>query len=265
MNGRDRKLGMNRRIPRRDFLNGVAVGLGGAVAGGRFSTLGWLGEGTDEKFPQDRHDYYPPILTGMRGSHDGSFEAAHSLRDGDFWKKNRADGGRKEEFDLVIVGGGMSGLAAAYFHRKSNPSGTVLILDNHDDFGGHAKRNEFHVGGRMLLANGGTVAIETPFPYSKDAAGLLAELGIDPPALEAKCLDRKVYKGLQAAVFFDKETFGTDRLVVGSPGGRFGARAEKAPTWAEFLAKTPLAANVQRDIIRLQENQVDYLPNLSSD
>jgi spermidine dehydrogenase len=235
------------------------------VAGGRFSTLGWLTEGADEKFPQDRHDYYPPILTGMRGSHDGSFEAAHSLRDGDFWKKNRADSGRKEEFDLVIVGGGMSGLAAAYFYRRSSPSGTVLILDNHDDFGGHAKRNEFHVGGRLLLANGGTVAIESPFPYSKEAAGLLAELGIDPPALEAQCLDRSVYKGLKTAVFFDKETFGTDRLVVGSPGGRLGAKTEKAATWKEFLAKTPLTANVQRDIIRLQEGKVDYLPDLSSD
>ncbi len=265
MTSSDRKLGMNRRIQRRDFLNGVAVGIGGAVAGGRFPALAWLAEGADEKFPQDRPDYYPPTLTGMRGSHDGSFEAAHSLRDGEFWTKNKAAGGKKEEFDLVVVGGGMSGLAAAYLYRKSNPSGTVLILDNHDDFGGHAKRNEFHVGGRMLLANGGTVAIETPFPYSKDAAGLLAELGIDPPALEAKCLDRNVYKGLKAAVFFDKETFGTDRLVVGSPGGRFGARAEKAPTWAEFLAKTPLAPNVQRDIIRLQEDKVDYLPNLSSD
>jgi spermidine dehydrogenase len=171
-----------------------------------------------------------------------------------------------ETYDLVVVGGGISGLAAAYFYRKSNPSGKVLILDNHDDFGGHAKRNEFHPRGRMLLANGGTVAIESPFPYSKEARGLLTELGIDPAALEAKCLDREVYKGLKTAVFFDKETFGTDRLVVGSPGGRFGATGgENTSSWTEFLARTPLSAEVQRDILRLQEAKSDYLPGLSSE
>src|SRR5262249_14158365 len=133
------------------------------------------------------------------------------------------------EFDVVIVGAGISGLAAAYFYRKSNPSGTVLILDNHDDFGGHAKRNELQVGGRTLLANGGTVAIESPFPYSKEARGLLSELGIDPAALEAKCLDRNVYKRLKTAFFFDKETFGTDRLVVGWPSGGFAGSAPDSP------------------------------------
>ena len=52
---------------------------------------------------------------------------------------------RGEEFDLVVVGGGISGLAAAYFYRQARPNARILILDNHDDFGGHAKRNEFHV------------------------------------------------------------------------------------------------------------------------
>jgi len=262
----DRELGMNRPIPRRDFLNGVAIGLGGALASGGFPGLEWIAEAAEEPFAQDKPGYYPPALTGMRGSHDGSFESAHALRDGNFWKSAGRLTNTGETFDLVIVGGGISGLAAAYFYRKSNPSGKVLILDNHDDFGGHAKRNEFHPRGRMLLANGGTVAIESPFPYSKEARGLLTELGIDPAALEAKCLDREVYKGLKTAVFFDKETFGTDRLVVGSPGGRFGgATGENSSSWTEFLAKTPLSADAQRDIVRLQEAKADYLPGLSSD
>jgi len=266
MSTRDRDLGMNRGIPRRDFLNGVAIGVGGALAGGAFPGLEWIAEAAEEQFAQDKPGYYPPTLTGMRGSHDGSFESAHAERDGNFWKSAGPPTNTGETFDLVVVGGGISGLAAAYFYRKSNPSGKVLILDNHDDFGGHAKRNEFHPRGRMLLANGGTVAIESPFPYSKEARGLLTELGVDPAALEAKCLDREVYKGLKAAVFFNKETFGTDRLVVGSPGGRFGAATgENSPSWAEFLARTPLSAEVQRDIVRVQEAKVDYLPGLSSD
>jgi len=266
MSKQDRELGMNRRIPRRDFLNGVAIGVGGALASGGFPGLEWIAEAAEEQFAQDKPGYNPPTLTGMRGSHDGSFESAHALRDGDYWKNADRPTSTGETFDLVVVGGGISGLAAAYFYRKSNPSGKVLVLDNHDDFGGHAKRNEFHPRGRILLANGGTVAIESPFPYSKEARGLLTELGIDPAALEAKCLDREVYKGLKTGVFFDKETFGTDRLVVGSPGGRFGTAAgETTPSWTEFLAKTPLSADVQRDVVRLQEAKTDYLPGLSSD
>jgi len=73
------------------------------------------------------------------------------------------------EYDLVIVGGGISGLAAAYFGGQKIPNARILILDNHDDFGGHAKRNELRAAGRMLLANGGTWAIESPFAYSKVA------------------------------------------------------------------------------------------------
>ncbi len=262
----DRNLGMNRCIPRRDFLNGVATGVGGALASGGFPALEWIAEAAEEQFAQDKPGYYPPTLTGMRGSHDGSFESAHEVRDGNFWKSAGRPTSTGETFDLVVVGGGISGLAAASFYRRSNPSGKVLILDNHDDFGGHAKRNEFHPRGRMLLSNGGTVAIESPFPYSKEARGLLTELGIDPAALEAKCLDREVYKGLKTAVFFDKETFGTDRLVVGSPAGRFGAASgENSSSWAEFLVKTPMSADVQRDIVRLQEAKTDYLPGLSSD
>jgi spermidine dehydrogenase len=262
----DRDLGMNRAIPRRDFLNGVSIAVGAALTRGGFPGLEWIADGPEEQFPQDKPGYYPPALTGMRGSHDGSFESAHLLRDGDFWKNNPHSTSTGETFDLVVVGGGISGLAAAYFYRKNNTSAKILILDNHDDFGGHAKRNEFHHRERMLLANGGTVAIESPLPYSKEAHGLLSELGIDPAALEAKCLDREVYKGLKASVFFNKETFGADRLVVGLPAGRLAPQgAANATSWAEFVAKTQLPEAVQRDIVRVQEGKVDYLPGLSSD
>ena len=257
----DKQLGMDRSIARRDFLNGAAVAVGSSLAGGFLPGLEWIAEGA-EQFAQDKPGYYPPTLTGMRGSHDGSFEAAHSERDGSFWKQAGSPIETGETYDLVVAGGGISGLAAAYFCRKQNPSARVLILDNHDDFGGHAKRNEFHVNSRMLLANGGTVSIESPFPYSAEARGLLTELGIEPAKFEEQHDDSKVYKGLKSAYFFDKETFGTDRLVVGGPTqyGRQGG-----VSWPDFLAKTPLSEAVQREIIRLQEAKVDYPPGLSSD
>ena len=171
----DHGLGMGQPIARRDFLNGVAIAAG-SIASGMLPGI------VTEVFAngaaaQDRPSYYPPRLTGLRGSHPGSFEMAHELRDGNLQLPASV---RAETYDLVIVGGGISGLSAAYFYRERNPSARILILDNHDDFGGHAKRNEFELGGRMELMNGGTLEIDSPRPYSVVAARLLRKLGVDP-------------------------------------------------------------------------------------
>jgi spermidine dehydrogenase len=257
---RDPELGMTRDITRRDFLNGIALGVGGALASPWLAGL--LPAQTPAPSGQDRLGYYPPGLTGMRGSHPGAYETAHALRDGAFWEKAGKAAETGEEYDLIVVGGGLSGLAAAYYYRKqAGRSSRILILDNHDDFGGHAKRNEFHLHGRTLLTNGGTFAIESPFPFSKEARGLLTELGIDPPALEEKCGDREAYSDLGLAYFFDKETFATERLVSNAPGGFYGPQRGSGK-WAEFLARTPLSAQVQQDILRIEEAKVDYMPDL---
>ena len=254
---RDRHLGMHRDITRRDFLNGIALGAGGVLASSWLGSL--LAAQISEAASQDHPGYYPPTLQGMRGSHPGAFEVAHALRDGTFWENAGKPVETGEEYDLVIVGGGIGGLAAAYFYRKqAGPSARVLILDNHDDFGGHAKRNEFHLGGRMLLTNGGTVSIESPFPYSKEARGLLADLGIDPPALEKKYAGNGTFGGLGFGYFFDKETFGSERLVTNAPGGFYG-RQGASGKWADFLTRTPLSAQAQKDIARIQEDKTDYM------
>ena len=262
---RDRDLGMDRPITRRDFLDGVAVAIGTI---GAASLSGTANAAT--AFPQDRPGYDPPTLTGMRGSHDGSYDYAHALRDGRNVLKSGALTNTRETWDLVIVGGGISGLAAAYFYRAKNPGAKILILDNHDDFGGHAKRNEFRPGGSLFITNGGTAGIESPFDYSNEARGLLTELGIEPEALaaaSAKLADRTAFQGLQNATYFDKETFGQDRLVVGTPGGGRGGRGGRggapAVTWKEYLAKTPFSPQAQADIARLEEERVDYMAGLS--
>ena len=138
-----------------------------------------LGLPAAEEFaPEKAPGYYPPALTGLRGSHKGSYEAAHDLKDGFFERTPPLDTG--ESYDLVVVGAGISGLSAAHFFRKTAGAGAkVLILDNHDDFGGHARRNEFNEGGRLLVSYGGTLAIDSPAPYSAVAKGLISELGID--------------------------------------------------------------------------------------
>ncbi len=246
----DRDLGESRPIPRRDFLQGALVGAATALTGPLLKAYAAdVGAAA-----QDRPGYYPPQLTGMRGSHPGAFESAHALRDG---TKPEAGTDSGEVYDLVVVGGGISGLSAAHFYRaQTSGRARILILDNHDDFGGHAKRNEFQIAGRTLLMNGGTLEIDSPRPYDAAAAGLIKELGIDVAALRKKVEQRDFYRGLgmQPGYFFDQETFGADKLVVG---------AGVVPA-AKLLADAPLSAAARADFVRLIEGNVDYLPGLSS-
>ena len=129
-----------------------------------------------------------------------------------------------------------------------------MILDNHDDFGGHAKRNEFDLAGHLELMNGGTLGIDSPRPYSAVAEGLLRELGIDVRALSQECEDHEFYPhlGLMQGAFFDRETFGADRLVVGR--GKLPVK-----TWT---AAAPLSERAKQDIERVEEGENDYLPDV---
>jgi spermidine dehydrogenase len=241
----DRNLGEDRAIPRRDFLQGVLVGAATALTGPLLQA-----HAADAGAP----GYYPPLLNGMRGSHPGSFENAHALRDG---RQPETGGDTGETYDLVVVGGGISGLSAAHFYRaQTSKAARILVLDNHDDFGGHAKRNEFQIGGRTLLLNGGTMLIDSPRPYDAPAAALIKELGIDVAALK-KREQGGFYSdhGLQRGLFFDKETFGADKLVVG---------AGVIPA-AKLLGDAPLSEQARRDYVRLNEGSVDYMPGLTSD
>jgi spermidine dehydrogenase len=190
----------------------------------------------------------------MRGSHPGSFEAAHALRDG---QPAPAPTDTGEQYDLIVVGAGISGLAAAHFYRMHARSSRILILDNHDDFGGHAKRNEFDLGNRLNLMNGGTLEIDSPRPYGPVAAGLLKTLGVDVAKLikSTQHLEYYDHLGLQSGAFFDRETFGSDKLVVGT-----GKR-----TLAQAITQAPLSELARKQIVELETGRIDYLPGLSSD
>jgi len=256
-NDRDRDLGMGCPITRRDFLNGVSIAIGASILGANPAWVEAFGVPEQAFAPEKDPGYYPPAKTGMRGSHDGSWEVAHALRDGKEWPDVVPD---KESYDLIVVGGGLSGLATAYFYRKfAGPKSKILNLDNHDDFGGHAKRNEFRAGNRLLLGYGGTQSIESPGHYSKVAIGLLRELGIDVQRFY-KYYDQKLYESmhLQEATFFDKETFGVDRLVVETGAHYFGPNFS-----TESVSQLPIADEAKRDIVRLHEATVEYMSGLT--
>jgi spermidine dehydrogenase len=235
----DQELGLNRPIARRDFIGGVAVA----------ATAAGLGMPAMAQSIVD----YPPLKSGLRGQYPGSFETAHMARDGNFAGAMAADDSG-EHYDLVIVGGGLSGLSAAYFYRQAlGADRKILILDNHDDFGGHAKRNEYRHNGRTILAYGGTMSIESPFPYSFTSKKMLADLGVDLASYER--FETKAYAGLGNATFFDRQHFAGDRLVTGT-----GSKP-----WPQFFAEAPLSAAVRADLTRLFTDRRDYLPGLSPD
>jgi spermidine dehydrogenase len=167
----------------------------------------------------------------------------------------------------VVVGAGLSGLASACLYRKeAGPGARILLLDNHDDFGGHAKRNEFRQGGAMRLAHGGTFAIDSPAPYSPFAKSFIHDLGIDVGKW-AVANDRAIYssRGLERGLFFDKDTFGRD-VLTSNPleRDRRGQSDREAAAWKRFRREAPLSEGAKRDLERLLFEKKDYLPGLSS-
>jgi spermidine dehydrogenase len=248
---------LKRPITRRDFLNGAALAL---AAGATLSPRDLLaleqGPAAAGGLPKE---YYPPVLTGMRGSHDGSFEVAHALA----WRGQKPSETTRldESYDLVIVGGGLSGLAAAYLYRQqAGPDSRILILDNHDDFGGHAKRNEFHVEGRMLLGAGGSTNLE-PFNFSDNVDRLLKEIGVDLEKLDAAREPEYMLAeiGSSYGLFLNAEHYGQARIVE----GRWSSAWLGAVDCREMVGSLGLPAEQQQRLVALVEGQTDLLDELS--
>lgn len=245
---KDKKLGMDRAITRRDFMDGVAMVIGGAVA------LRAMGPG--QARAQAAATAYPPAAAELQGQTDTAQNVMHAVRDGTYWSDAGPVTSSAESYDLVVVGAGISGLAAAHaFRKQAGPDKRVLIVDPLADFGGHAKRNEFTASnGSKLIGYGGSQSMQTPSYFSPAVNALLADIGIEPKRFET-FYDQKWSddRGLSGAIFFSKEQWGEDRLVIrkGKP--------------AEWVANTPLNDKAKADLIQLMEAPGDYLPGLNSE
>jgi spermidine dehydrogenase len=235
------------KISRRDFLNGTQIAIGTSMLS-PFQSV--LGSANSEFSLAD--DYYPPSLTGLRGSHDGSWEVMHSRVLGKKWPTTSYE----EKYDLAVVGAGISGLTAAYHYQKKHPQAKILVIDNHDDFGGHAKRNEFNINGEMRIGYGGTEAIDTPSSYSSEAKELIKEIGIDVEKFY-EAYDQSLYSSMDLGkgIVFDNQSFSEQKLVTGY---------NKIP-WEEFAANSPMNEKAKSDLVRLWTEKKDYLPVLSDE
>jgi spermidine dehydrogenase len=234
-------------ITRRDFVNGTLMAAG--------SSMLPLEASSQAAMAALDSSYYPPARTGLRGSHPGSNKAAHSrAHDG------KSDWGPSsklaETYDLIVVGGGLSGLSAAYFYQQEHGRDKkILILDNHDDFGGHAKRNEHTVDGQMLLGEGGSESLESPHEFGEVVRKLINDLGVDIDRFKTS-YDADFFKrhNLGAATFFNEQTFGRDKLVMHPfcdyPGFVEGLMRPTL-SYDEAVRQTPLSEKGKEQLLRV--------------
>ena len=255
---------VTKQIKRRDFVSGVAIGAGGLLLAGCTDDrpVSFANEVPRGGLAPSSGSYYPPTLTGMRGSHEGSYEVAHALS----WRGEKPADYQllDEHYDLVVVGAGMSGLAAAHFYReKMGPEARILILDNHDDFGGHAKRNEFHRDGRMMVSLGGAQNIESVTGYSDAATKLMEDIGLNEDFLNF--MDVSTSENLALVGNFDANN------GVALPGsqdhfiyaGNWNAVMFGGEGYEQVLESLPLPGDEREKLITFWGGNRDFLEGLS--
>ncbi len=243
-------------ITRRDFINGVSYGLAASVA-----PIDFLNANNIDPYK------YPPALTGIRGNHPGSFDHAHRLA--------LAGGGFIDEVidlgesnDLIIVGAGISGLSAAHFYRERTSSDQkILILDNHDDFGGHAKRNEFQVNGKEILTYGGSQSIESPSYYEDISKELMKDLGIDfQKFYTAYDFDYFKSRGLKSSFYFNEQTYGQNKIVHNVPGYRYDINHKentKPANIKKVVKEMPISDQSKKEFSKLFSDRTDFFPEMT--
>lgn len=267
--GTDKKLmlGMDRPITRRDLLNGLGLSAAMVATYGVFGANITRADTDAYSFiaPEKDPNYYPPTRSGLRGSHPGSFEGAHARAwQGKSWN-NPVD--LAEQYDLIVVGGGISGLAAAYAYReKAGADSKILIIDNHDDFGGHAKRVEFNHDGKTVMLPGGSGFLETPY-FSDRCLALLEDIGVSLKRLEPGQVDdfRLHACDLSPSICFDKETYGKAVTLVDEILPLNKKDEEGNFNIVKHIPDLPVSAKIKEELLDFFTSRRDVFEGLSAE
>ena len=248
----EKALGLDQDITRRDFLNSTLLASGGLLLS-PVSPAQLLGQQTNQPVPSDRDDWTGYGGVGDYASSNGNtnavLEAGHRIRDGEFdgIPANAIETG--EVYDCIVIGGGISGLAAALiFQRKASEGKTCLVLDNHPIFGGEAKRNEFLVDGHRLAGHQGSALFQVNYPNSF-IERFYRSIGLKVPRLEYQ-----KWGSSEPEVRLPNTPY-----IGGAPYGfYFGAKFGQAKglwltdPWGKKLEGAPISAKARQELLRYQ-------------
>jgi spermidine dehydrogenase len=244
MHHRDKTLGMDQRIPRRDFLNSTLLASGAALLGSSsplqlLSEEDWTGYGGLGDYSHSNGNTYEVM------------QAGHRIRDGEFATVPANAIETNELYDCVVVGGGISGLAAAlFFTRQAGNHRKCLVLDNHPIFGGEAKGNEFVVDGHRLLAHQGSAVFFVQYPHSF-LANFYDSIGLKIPKLQYQ-----TWAGPSPEMQLSRTPYDMVGSEPETYGFYFGAKFGQNPgiwlvdPWGKKLDGAPISPGARADLLR---------------
>jgi spermidine dehydrogenase len=241
---------MEQGITRRDFLNATLLASGSWLLN-PVSPADLLAAHASPRPNEDDFTGYGGIgdYANSNGNTLAVLEAGHEIRDARFESLPPSVIDTGEMYDCVVVGGGISGLAAALiFQRQAGAGKTCLVLDNHPIFGGEAKRNEFLVDGHRLIAHQGSAFFPIPYPHSF-IARFYESIGLKTPRLDYQKwgssepemqLSRTPYLGAAPNSTYFGAKFGQQQgLWLTDP-------------WGKDLEKAPVSSKARAELSKFQ-------------
>ncbi len=243
----DTSLGMDEPITRRDFLGSTLMVSGATLLSG-IKPADLLASTTTDEFTG-----YGGVgeYSNSNGNTLPVMQAGHTIRDGIYntLPINITDTG--ETFDCVVIGGGISGLAAALFFQRNTQAGmNCLVLENHPIFGGEAKQNEFVVDGKRLISHQGSAIYQLMYPNSFFTR-FYNSIGLKTPKLQYQ-----TWGGPGKAMPLANNPYDTVGMENGQYGFWFGAKfGQKSGMWVidplgSGLKGAPISDTARTELLR---------------
>ena len=153
------------------------------------------------------------------------------------------------DFDLIVVGAGLSGLAAAYYWcTRVDASAKILLIDASSRIGGSSVDHNFEVNGRAMSAPGGAQELVFPASFSSTVRSTLAAIGIDIDSLATK-VDSSHYahRGAKNHAFcFSADQWQQDGIAIWNPEEGID------------LSNAPLCEEAKRQLSLIFEGEVPW-------